>query len=395
MQHHSTFPHCVAVGAILRYNARVLKTFQYRLYPTAEQERLLETTLDECRWLYNHFLEERKTAWEERHERVTLIGQLTRLPELKAARPSLSSIHSQVLQNVGVRIDLAFKAFFWRCQKGEKPGYPRFRGRGRYDSFCYPQYRNGCKLDSNQLFLSKIGTFRVVLHRPLEGKPKTVCVHRSSTGKWYLTVACEWEPTRLAPASEPVGIDMGLTSYATFSTGEVIPNPRFFRNEEKALTKAQRRLAKKEKGTPARQKRRRVVARVHERTRWKRKDFAHQHSRQIVNRFQVIAIEDLSVYRMVQNHCLAKSIADAAWAEFASMLSVKAAWAGRSFVAVNPAYTSQDCSCCGHRQKLSLSDRVYRCSCCWLELDRDHNAARRILSLGLQALGLAPRSPPL
>src|SRR5207249_658928 len=125
------------------------------------------------------------------------------------------------------------------------------------------------------------------------------------------------------------------------------------------LKKAQRRLAREAKGMPKRRKRRQVVARVHERTRWKRQDFAHKESRKLVNRFQVIAVEDLSVNRMVHNHCLAQSISDAAWAGFTAMLSYKAAWAGRSFVAVNPAYTSQDCSRCGHRQKMPLSERVF------------------------------------
>jgi putative transposase len=231
------------------------------------------------------------------------------------------------------------------------------------------------------------------LHRPLEGTPKTACIRRSSTGKWYVTIACEWEPSALPETPEQVGIDVGLTTFAAFSTGETVENPRFFREEERALAKAQRRLAKEAKGTTQRKKRRKVVARVYERTRWRRRDFAHQRSRRIVNRFQVIAIEDLSVNRMVHNHCLAKSIMDAAWAEFASMVRVKAEWAGRAFVAVNPAYTSQDCSRCGHRQTMPLSERVYRCPCCYLELDRDLNAALNILRLGLQALGLVPESP--
>lgn len=365
-----------------------MKTFQYRIYPTAKQERALNATLDECRWLYNLFLEQRISAWDERQEGRSLYDQLGDLPALKRDRPTLTNAHSQVLQNVGVRIDLAFKAFFRRCKNGEKPGYPRFRGRNRYDSFCFPQYGNGCKLEGHQLYLSKIGTIRVVLHRPLEGAPKTACVRRSSTGKWSVTIACEWKPTALPETPEQVGIDVGLTTFAAFSTGETIANPRFLRAEEKSLAKAGRRLAKEANGTPQRKKRRKVVARVHERTGWRRKDFAHQHSRRIVNRFQVIAVEDLTVNRMVHNHCLAKSISDAAWAEFASMLSVKAEWAGRSFVAVNPAYTSQDCSQCGHRQVMPLSERIYRCPCCCLELDRDLNAALCILRLGLQALGL-------
>jgi putative transposase len=375
--------------------AQIVKTFQYRIYPTAKQERLLNETLDACRWLYNHFLDQRMTSWEENQETIGLYDQHGQLPALKHDRPSLAKVHSQVLQNVGVRIDLAFKAFFRRCKEGEKPGYPRFRGRHRYDSFCFPQYGNGCKLEGDQLYLSKIGNVQVVLHREIEGEPKTVCIRRSSTGKWYVTITCEWEPTALDPTLEQVGIDVGLASFATFSTGEAIDHPRFFRAEEKSLAKAQRRLMKEAKGTPKRKKRRKVVARVHERTRWRRKDFAHQESRKIVNRFQVIAIEDLSVNPMLHNHCLAKSISDAAWGEFASMIRVKAEWAGRSVVAVNPAYTSQDCSRCGHRQKMPLSDRIYRCPCCTLLLDRDLNAALNILRLGLQALGLAPRSPRL
>jgi putative transposase len=125
----------------------------------------------------------------------------------------------------------------------------------------------------------------------------------------------------------------------------------------------------------------------HERIAWRRSDFAHQHSRRLVNTFDLIVVEDLSVNRMMHHHCLAKSIADAAWTPFAPLLAHKAAWAGRRFVAVNSAYTSQDCSQCGHRQELSLSDRVYQCPCCGLVLDRDLNAARNILRLALEELG--------
>jgi putative transposase len=366
----------------------VRKTFQYRLYPTAQQETTLTATLAECRWLYNHLLEQRQRAWEAQQESLGLYDQQATLPALKAARPSLATVHSQVLQNVAVRLDLAFQAFFRRLKAGEQPGYPRFRGPDRYDSFCFPQAPSGCQLNGDRLTLSGIGTLRVVLHRPLEGKPTTVCVRRSPTGKWYVTFACEWEPAPLPATGEQVGIDVGLASFATLSTAETIANPRFFRTEEAALARAQRRHAREKKGTPLRRKRRKIVARVHERARWKRQNFAHQQSRRIVNRFLVIAVEDLSVGRMLHQPCLAKSISDAAWAAFVAMLSFKAAWAGRSFIAVNPAYTSQDCSACGHRQKLSLSERVYRCGCCGLEIDRDHNAALNILALGLIAMGL-------
>jgi putative transposase len=371
----------------------VLKTFQYRLYPTKQQQRLFEQQLEECRWLYNHLLAERRDAWEQRQESLRYYDQATSLPSLKAERLTLACVHSQVLQNVAVRIDLAFKAFFRRVRAGEKPGYPRFRGYGRYGSITFPQVPVGCRLDAEEkrLRVASVGLVMVMLHRPLEGTPKTATISRSSTGKWYVCFSCECpEPSPLPEMGQLVGVDVGLKTFATLSDGQEIANPRFFRQEEQALAKAQRRLSKEEKGTPARARRRKVVARVHERTRWRRGDFTHQHSRHIVNHFDVIAVEDLSVNRMVHNHCLAKSIHDAAWSQFASLLAYKAAWAGRKFVAVNPAYTSQDCSQCGHRKTdLTLADRIYACSCCGVVLDRDLNASKNILRVGQHALASA------
>jgi len=377
------------------------KTFRYRLYPTPAQARRLEQQLEECRWLYNHLLAERRDAWEQRQESVRLYDQHATLPALKAERPALAGVQSQVLQNVAVRIDLAFKAFFRRCKAGEAPGYPRFRGKGRYDSITFPQVPVGCKLEAGtqRVHVMNVGHIKLVYHRPLEGTPKTATIRRSRTGKWYVAFSCECaEPSPLPETGQQVGIDVGLKTFAMLSTGQAgeageagqaIVNPRFFRQEEQALAKAQRRLAKKEKGTPARAERRTVVARVYERTAWRRSDFTHQQSRRIVNAFDLIAVEDLSVNRMVHHHCLAKSIHDAAWSQFADLLSYKAAWAGRTFVAVNPAYTSQDCSQCGHRQTMPLSDRVYTCPCCGVVLDRDLNASRNILRVGQHALASA------
>jgi len=368
------------------------KTFKYRIYPTKQQQRLLEQQLEECRWLYNHLLADRRDAWEERHESRRLYDQQATLPALKAERPTLAGVHSQVLQHVAVRIDLAFQAFFRRVKAGETPGYPRFRGPRRYDSMTFPQVPVGCKLtvETQRLRIANVGLVKVILHRLVEGTPKTATIRRSSTGKWYVCFVCECaEPAPLPETGQQVGIDVGLKTFATLSTGAAIANPRFFRQEERALAKAQRRLAKETPGTPERAKRRKIVARVHERVAWRRSDFAHQHSRCIVNTFDLIAVEDLSVNRMLQNHCLAKSISDAAWSQFTSLLSYKAAWAGRKYVAVNPAYTSQDCSQCGHRHTLSLADRLFTCPCCGLVVDRDLNASLNILRLGQQSLASA------
>jgi putative transposase len=341
-------------------------------------------------------LEERKTAWEQRQDSVRLYDQQALLPALKAERPSLAGVQSQVLQNVAVRIDLAFKALFRRVQAGETPGYPRFRGKGRYDSITFPQVPVGCHLDAaaKRLRVMNVGLVKVVLHRPMDGTPKTATIRRSSTGKWYVSFSCERpEPSPLPETGQYVGIDVGLKTFATLSTGDEVANPRFFRQEEQALATAQRRLSKAEKGTPERAKRRHVVARIHERIAWRRSEFAHQQSRRIIDTFDLIAVEDLSVNRMTHNHCLAKSIHDAAWSQFTVYLAHKAAWAGRRLVAVNPAYTSQDCSGCRHRQVLSLSDRTYSCPCCGLILDRDLNAARNILRLARVQVGLGQQSP--
>lgn len=363
------------------------KTFQYRLFPTKLQVRRMNLCLRECRWLYNQLLEQRKTAWEERQESLGLYDQHKSIPTLVVQRPSLKIVHAQVRQTVALRIDLAIKAFFRRCKAGENPGYPRFRGANRYDSFTFPQVPSGCQVIGSAVRLSKIGDVGIMLHRPLEGVTKTCTIKRSSTGKWYASFSCEVpDPLPLPTSPEQIGIDVGLTTFATFSNGETVGNPRFLRTEESALAQVQRRFSKTEKGTPERRKVRQPVARVYERIRFRRTNFAHQESRCIVNRFGTIAVEDLAVNQMVHNHCLAKSIMDAAWSQFRSLLAYKAAWAGRQYVEVNPAYTSQNCSRCGHRKRMPLEQRIYICDCCGLSLGRDHNAALNILGLGLQAL---------
>jgi putative transposase len=175
------------------------KTFEYRLYPTRAQQRRLEQQLEACRWLYNHLLAERRDSWEQRQESVRLYDQHAELPALKAERPSLADVQSQVLQHVAVRFDLAFKAFFRRCKAGEAPGYPRFRGKGRYDSITFPQMPVGCKSDAGtqRLQVMNVGRIKLVYHRPLEGTPmegtpKTATIHQSSGSKWVAATSGMW-----------------------------------------------------------------------------------------------------------------------------------------------------------------------------------------------------------
>jgi putative transposase len=350
-------------------------------------------TLRECRTLYNHLLAERRDAYEQTGRSPSLYSQQSRFPKLKEANPALREVHSQVLQNVAVRIDLAFEAFFRRVKAGERPGYPRFRGANRYDSFTYPQ--SGFQVEGNRVFLSKIGHVKAVIHRSLEGTIKTATVRKTATGKWYACFSCEIEPKPLPKSTEAVGVDVGLKDIIATSDGEGVPAPKFLRKEEKELARTGRRLSEAPKGSRERAKRRKVVAKVHERIKNERSNFAHQESRKLVNRYGFIAVEDLSINRMSKNHCLARSIMDAAWTDLTDKLAYKAEWAGRVLVKVSPAYTSRDCSGCGHRQVMPLSKRVYDCPSCGLSLNRDTNAAKNILTLGLQSQSFGTRSPVL
>ena len=305
--------------------------------------------------------------------------QTNALPEWKKENDFLGKVHSQVIQEVVQRVDRSYQNFFRRCKKGgEKAGFPRFKGEG-YDSFTFPQ--SGFALKENAVKLSKIGVVKAIVHRTIEGKIKT-CTIRRQNGKWFACFSIEVEAQPLEPSIESVGIDVGLNSFGTLGNGEQIENPRFYRRDEKALAKAQRRMSKFEKGSKEQRKARKVVARIHERIRNRRHNFVHQEARKIVNRFGLIAVEKLNVKGMVKNHCLAKSISDAAWTQFRNVLAVKAESAGRAYIEIDPRYTSQDCHVCGYRAKKKLSERWHHCPICAASLDRDVNAAKNILAAG-------------
>jgi putative transposase len=354
----------------------------------------MERTLDLCRWTYNQTLAYRKNLYEQEGKSSSKYATNALLPAWKEQKPELNEVFSQVLQNVQERVDLALKAFFRRVKAGEEPGYPRFRGKGWYDSFTYPQ--KGFKLDVGKLYLSKIGDIKIKLHRQIEGRIKRLTVRRTATGKWFACFSVETEDAPLPPWKDGlmVGIDVGLESFATFSNGEKIPNPRFFRSEEHELARVQRKHSKAPKGTPERRSALKVVQRVHERIANKRYEFAHQVSHNLVDRFGLIAFEDLNIKGMVHNHNLAKNISDVAWNMLVTVTSYKAASAGSMVVLVDPRNTSKMCSRCGTLVNKSLSDRIHNCPQCGLSMDRDWNAAINILRLGLQSVGAGSRGSP-
>jgi len=352
------------------------KTFKYRIYPTKKQTITLNQHLEKCRWLYNYFLGQRKSAYENEGESISCFEQQSQIPSIEATK---GIIHSQVLQDVTKRVDLAYKAFFRRVKSGEKPGYPRFKGIGRYDSITYPQ-QPSFRLTEHGLRLSKIGNIKIKLHRPIKGIAKT-CIIRKNGSHWYACISCEYEIDIVTQKenTNPIGVDVGLTSFATLSNGDKVNNPRHLRKNEKILKQRQRSLSHKKRGSANRKKARVKVKDTYRKVTNQRNDFHHKVSRAIVDSFTAIAVEDLTIKNMVKNHYLAKSISDAGWGCFLDMLQYKAAEAGTGFERVAPHYTSIICSGCGNRVTKTLAIRIHRCLDCGLSICRDQNAAINIL----------------
>ncbi len=377
-------------------------------------------TLERCCELYNAALQERRDIWTNiksspnyynaewrkqaaKERDISYYDQTAELAEVREERKEYNDILITVLRNTLYRVDLAFKAFFRRMKAGQTPGYPRFKSKTRYNSFGYSQ-NVGFKVKGDRLCLSRIGDIKIKLHRPIEGKMKTATIKRE--GKhWYVCFACEVEAEKLPLSYEDVGIDLGVTHFAALSDGTFIDNPRYYRSAEKKLAKHQQALSRKKRGSNRRKKTVKMVARTHRKIRNQRRDFLHKASRQLVNKYQVIAFEELQPANLSKRPKpkqdaetreylpngasakagLNKSILDAAWGEMIELTSVKAAWAGRTVVQVNPRYTSQTCSGCGTVRKKNLDERWHSCEC-GCELDRDTNAAVNILRLGQRLL---------
>ena len=361
-------------------------TYKYRLFPTSAQRTSLEKTLEICRWVYNDTLALRKNTYEQTGEGLSLYDTMNLLPDWKANKPLLKQVHSQVLQNVQVRVDLAFKAFFRRVKAGETPGYPRFKGKGRYDSFTYPQV--GFKLDSDRLVLSKIGPIRIKLHRPIVGTVKTLTIQRDAVGNFYACFSCAVEPVTLSPTAEVVGIDLGLTTFAYLSNGEKIERQRWMKQDAADIARLQRKKEQFAKGSPERKKVVHALRHAYQRSTNRRNNFSHQESRKLVNRYQFIALEKLDIANMQASgsKVINRGISDVAWGQLVQHTTYKAESAGRVVALVNPRGTTQECSSCHAIVPKDLSVRVHDCPHCGLKLNRDHNAALNILGRGLASI---------
>ena len=351
------------------------KSYKFRLYPTKEQEIVLVKTLDVCRYIYNEFLADRKNAYDRCNIGLGTFDQITQVKHIECKIP----VQSQIKQDVIRRLGKAFDSFFRRCRLGETPGYPRFKGKARYNSFTYPQ--SGFSIEGSKLKLSKIGNIKIKQHREMEGRIKTCSIKRE-VDQWYAVFSVDMDasPEMIDPATS-IGVDVGLNSCVTLSNGEQLDSPTYYRKSERSLAVQQKRLSKKKKGSVNRLKQKTKVAKVHRKIRNQRLDFNHKLSRVLVNRFDRIVFEDLSITNMVKNHPLAKSIMDVAWGQLIQMTESKAEEAGKYVELVNSRNTSQKCSSCGNIVRKGLSVRIHKCTECGLELDRDVNAAINILNL--------------
>jgi putative transposase len=307
------------------------KVNRYRIYPTKSQVTKLNETLELCRWVYNETLALRKNAWEHEQKRISYFDSKKMIPIWKKDKPELKTVYSHTFQDVTMRVDLSFQAFFRRVKAGEKAGYPRFKGKGWYDSITYLQ--SGFSINDNILNLSKIGDMKIKVHRLLEGTITRLTIRRTSTQKWFVSILTDNEAYQpLEHSNKSIGIDVGILSFAALSDGTYIDNPRFYVQEEKTLAKAQRKHSNQAKGTLERKKALKVVCRVHERISNKREDFAQELSKTLVDNYGIVCFEDLNIKNMTKNHNLAKHILDAAWSKLVTYTSYKAENAGRKVI---------------------------------------------------------------
>ena len=361
----------------------MLRTFQFCLQPNATQEALLTRTLaDNCE-TFNACLQERREAWKLQRKSITYRDQQAELTELRKD-PTFQWMACDVQRDPLRRVDRAMKAFFRRCRAGQKPGFPRWRSRHRYDSFAFslPVCRE------RSVKIPNVGDIRARGGRLIQGRAKFCTVKRDGK-RWTASVVCDVGPApEKVAVSRAVGIDVGLTTLVTLSDGIEIANPRWTRKHEARIAAANRKLALKQKRSKNRIRAREALRRCHQRAANARLNYIHHVSKWLVENYDLIAHEDLKIRNMARSN-LAKSIMDAAWGLLIWCITYKAEYAGKWSVPVNPWRSSQKCSACGRIVPKTLAQRTHSCEC-GAVLGRDHNAALNHLALGMSAVGAKP-----
>lgn len=355
----------------------MLRSYLLRLNPTKRQRADLERVLAISCELYNAALQERIEAWKLERKRITFYDQCKELTTLRRLDSDTAWLPTKIAREPLRRVHKAFRGFFERMERGERPGHPRYRSQQRYDSFSLSE----CRMSGNVLLLPKLGGFRFKCHRSLKGSLRHVTVKRVGR-KWQARAVFEVGPApEKQPVSLAVGIDLGVSEFLTLSDGSSVPNPRWVRQHADKIATAQQCLARKKRGSKNRLKAKERVRRAYQRMANCRQNFTHHASKALIQKYDLIAHEDLKIRNMVRGN-LAKSILDAAWGQLLFQLAYKAEEAGRYVVAVNPKGTSQRCSQCGATVSKTLAERQHDCPYCGLSLGRDHNAALNVLRLG-------------
>ena len=365
----------------------VKRAYKYRFYPTPEQAAELSRTFGCVRKVWNLALEARTTAWHQRQDRVTYLQSSAMLTQWKRSEDLafLAEVSSVPLQQALRHLQSAFTRFW-----GSEARYPKLKSRKK--SRASAEYtRSAFRYRDGQLHLAKMtAPLAVVWSRPLPdgAAPSTVTVSRDPAGRWFVSLLCQCAVEPHPASAAVVGVDAGITSLVTLSTGEKIANPRHEHRDRARLALAQRWLARTQMGSANRDKARLKVARVHARIADRRRDFLHKLTTRLVRDNQAVVLEDLSVRNMVRNHHLARAISDAAWREMRGMLEYKCEWYGRDLIVIGRWYpSSKTCSGCGHRAgSLPLNVREWECVSCGIRHDRDINAAVNIRAAGLAVL---------
>jgi len=363
----------------------MLLSYKFRIYPSKTVEAKLIDQLELCRWLYNRLLEEVNKARKEGRN-ITWKETQALIVKLKQEKPALKSVYSKVLQMVNYQLWSNIKALNELKKRGKKVGWLRYKTGNSFKTLNFNQ--SGFKIDfgRKKLTLSKVGSVRIKLHRPIVGKIKGVIIKRTKTGKWFAIVQAKVEPNPLPPAGKAVGIDVGIRHFCVDSEGLAFENPKFIDKTLEKIRKVQRQLSRKQRGSRRWEKTRLKLAKLYEKLNNQRLDFLHKLSRYYVNNYDIIYVEDLNIKDMAENgiSSLNRRIHDSSWHKFIELLAYKAERAGRRVVKVNPKNTSKMCACCGYTMEdLKLSDRLFICPVCGWEADRDYNASLNILNVGL------------
>jgi putative transposase len=368
------------------------KCFKYRLKANQEVLNRSEIWLSLCRQLYNNCLEERIVAYKTEKKSISQSDQKRKLPLLKKEFPEYKQVNSQTLQDVIERLDRSFQGFFRRVKaKQGKAGFPRFKGKARYDSFTLKQTSWKLNLGEQSLEIRNIGKFKLIYHRPIEGTIKTLTIRKTNANKWFVCFSCDGISQKLLPkTNKEIAVDVGCQSFLTTSNGEKIDNPRFLKKSEQILAMRQQRLSLRKKGSNRRNEARLLLAKIHEKISNQRKDFHFKVANKLLKENNTIYIEKFNSFKSFRK--LNRSMRDVSWFQFFSILKAKAAEAGRQIVEVPAKNTSQICSRCGAEVPKGLDVRIHQCSHCGLTTDRDWNSALNILRLGASLQGSALRS---